>query len=94
MFEQDEAAYLAWLAAHPEGFVVNTTRPPKPGYMVLHKADCHTISQYTRNAREGGFTERQYLKVCAPTVGALAKWTAANGRPGSSFSKRCQVCGA
>ena len=39
-----DGAYLAWLRANPAGYVLNTGRTHPPEYMVLHRANCPSIS--------------------------------------------------
>jgi Family of unknown function (DUF6308) len=39
-FWRDDAGYLAWLRSHPEGYVVNCDRVPKPNYVKLHRTRC------------------------------------------------------
>ena len=91
-FSTGDESYLRWLARHQDGFVVNTTRSKWPSYMVLHRATCPTISRYTKMARPGGFTERQYIKACALDVAGLRAWVRRNGRLDGSFSSECPVC--
>ncbi len=85
----------AWRAANPRGFVINTTRRParRAAYMVRHRARCAYISQDPQLARPpGAFTERDYVKVCAPTVEELRAWAKTLGRPDGSFSNECGFC--
>jgi hypothetical protein len=92
-FKDDEAGYRRWLADHPHGFVVNTTHGVSPNYMVLHRATCSSISEYSAQSAPGGFTERQYSKACSETVQALRAWARANGRPDGTFtSEACSRC--
>src|SRR5262245_56796379 len=65
VFDKSHSDYFKWLKAHPEGFVLNTTRKKNPKYLVLHRATCRTISEYSGKQKPGGFTERDYIKVCA-----------------------------
>jgi len=60
-FIDDDAGYIRWLAAHPDGFVLNTERIPKPGYLVLHRASCPKISRLQRGATRW---TRDYIKFC------------------------------
>ena len=92
MFEGNDAGYRAWLTIHPDGYVLNTRRGIDPAYMVLHRAGCHSISQYAANAPEGAFTERNYIKVCASDLDEMRNWVRSNGRPDGSFSKECGFC--
>jgi len=60
-FVEDEDCYLRWLAEHPDLFVLNTARPPTPDYLVLHRANCHTMSGTpARGSRWTG----DYVKTC------------------------------
>jgi hypothetical protein len=92
VFDSDDNAYQAWLAANPNGYVINTRRDFEPSYMVLHRASCRTIREYTDMAGEGGFTERDYVKVCAESVSALREWVRQHGRPEGTFSNECGFC--
>ena len=69
----DEGRYFDWVAAHPDGFMVNTTRPkPSTKYLVLHLGRCGTIG----DLKGAGtiFTGGPYQKVCSPRVGELLVW--------------------
>jgi hypothetical protein len=92
VFDSDDSVYLAWLTAHPDGFVINTRRRSDPEYIVLHRATCRTISRPTAITRPGGFTERSYIKICAGSVEELRRWARGSGRPDGSFSKACGLC--
>ncbi len=85
-FSNDEQGYLDWIRSHPHGFVLNMKRSKNPNYMVLHKAGCRQISQYSKNADRGGFTERGYIKVCASDVPSLCDWVRQHDRPDGTFS--------
>jgi hypothetical protein len=91
-FAGNDQPYLRWLEAHPGGFVLDTSRNKDPGYMVLHRAACHFIARYLPPAEPGAFTERAYIKVCAPDVEGLERWVKKHGRPDGSFSRTCSVC--
>jgi hypothetical protein len=69
-FEEDDAGYLMWVNYHPDGFVVNTERPPSPRYLMLHRAACSHISRATQQGR----WTHDYLKVCAPSIAELEEW--------------------
>jgi hypothetical protein len=60
-FKDDDAGYLAWLAAHPDGFVLNTYRNPRSGYLRLHAASCRSISGIPANGARWTTT---YVKRC------------------------------
>ncbi len=85
-----EAPYLRWLQTHPQGLVVNARRRPDPGYAVLHRATCWTITRPTSQTDGAPFTARSFIKACAATETDLLAWLRA--RQGSGFSKRCAIC--
>ena len=87
-----DADYQSWLADHPNGFVVNTTRGSSPNYMVLHSASCRYISNPTHESEAGGFTERGYTKVAADDIQSLREWVMTHGRQNGSFSSECSSC--
>jgi hypothetical protein len=92
LYDDGDRAYLEWLHAYPDGFVISMYRNKSPDYMVLHKASCRLISSYNQMAKRGGFTERRYIKGCAITLADAQKWVSTNGRPDGSFSKQCVKC--
>ena len=60
--------------------------------MVLHKKGCPTITNYNEMAKEGGFTERDYVKICAMNKSELREWVEEHGRPQGTFSGNCPTC--
>src|SRR4051794_20629624 len=92
IFDADDDPYQRWLAANPHGYVINTGRSMSPSYMVLHRARCAKIRDYNEMARKGGFTERDYIKVCSTDVNDLRDWVRQHGRPDGSFSRECSIC--
>ncbi len=91
-FVDNEAGYLSWLKAHSEGLVLNAARTRAPSYMVLHRATCPLIGQYSRDTRPGSFTRREYIKICALDVESLRAWARWHGRPDGTFTSQCAVC--
>ena len=85
-----ETRYLDWLAAHPDGRVLNIRRQPDPTYAVLHRATCWTISRATQQTDGAPFTGRAYIKACATMEVDLLAWLDARQQGG--FSKRCAIC--
>lgn len=85
-FLRDDPGYLAWLAAIPYGFVLNTWPHVSAGYLVLHKASCRTIN---RQLLAGKQWTAQYGKACAGTKAELVAWAVAgtNEEPAD-----CAVC--
>jgi hypothetical protein len=60
-FIDDDAGYLRWLAANPDGYVINAARTRTSGPLVLHHASCRTINGVpSRGTRWTG----PYIKLC------------------------------
>src|SRR5688572_2478223 len=91
-FDRSDAEYLAWIRENPEGYVINVNRVPTPEYMVLHRASCTTVTELHPPATAGGFTERDYIKVCAEGIAELSEWVKQHGSPSGSFSSQCLHC--
>ena len=64
IFGKDDTEYLNWIKKNPKGFVINKFRSDNSSYKCLHKATCVRINQLPSFAISGGFTTRQYVKVC------------------------------
>jgi hypothetical protein len=92
VFDDVDDDYFEWLEKHPDGFVVNTTRNWSSKYMVLHRAACTFISKPVHEKEPGGFTERDFVKICAEEIAPLRAWVIGHGRLDGSFSKECSVC--
>jgi hypothetical protein len=85
-FRDDDAGYLAWLAAHPDGYVINIARSCSATLARVHHAGCWTISG--QNAAGVALTE-QYVKVCAEQLADLDQWAINHvGEP----IRRCGTC--
>lgn len=69
-FCDDDTNYLAWRAAHPDGYVINILRSHNPAAARLHYAKCSTIGQIARRLALTG----QYVKVCADELAELEQW--------------------
>ncbi|MGH2560168.1 MAG: hypothetical protein ACRDJH_13985 [Thermomicrobiales bacterium] len=70
-FIDDESGYLIWLSRHPNGYVVNAERVPRPNYLILHRATCGTISGMPARGR---FWSCDYSKTCNTSLEELAMW--------------------
>lgn len=85
-FRDNDAGYLTWLAAHPDGHVINIARSHKATEARVHRAACRTIRG--ENPRGGTWTA-QYVKVCAKQLDELDQW--AVNLTGEPFP-RCKNC--
>ena len=89
-FDYSDEAYLAWNAKHPRGFVVNTRRRGDPDYVVLQRASCGSVNRHRgMSDNPGGFTERNYVKVCADILRRHFQLKSGREEP---FSKICSRC--
>ena len=86
----DDLGYLAWIAAHPDGFVLNVSCVPGPLRVVLHRANCTSISNDTHAPR--AYTGRNHRKICATTEAELKFAAKDEGLRDSTFWKRCGLC--
>lgn len=86
LFDHDESGYLAWVQAHPDGFVGNMDRAGHvPQYPMVHRATHASVS----SPKIGNFTTGDYVKVCAGGLEALeADLLRRYGRAAT----RCRVC--
>jgi hypothetical protein len=71
-FQDDDEGYRRWLANHPNGFVINCERSPRPSYLMLHRATCRDISTSART----NYTTTGYIKLCALEKRDLEDWAA------------------
>ena len=90
-FDNDDVAYLEWVARNRDGYVVNVRQTLSPDYVVLHRATCSTISA---PQEPGAYTERNYRKLCGRTLADVAEAPTWCRRANGSFTKRCSICGA
>lgn len=88
VFQDQEKEYMKWLASHPKGYVVNTTKSRSIKYMVVHTSTCHSIS--SNPEKEWKFTGPDYIKICSDDPGSLQRWIKQQG--GSGFTKVCRIC--
>lgn len=91
-FNKNEEGYLDWIKNNPGGFVINLRSDKSPKEMILHRASCRSITKLYRPAKPGGFTERDYIKVCAQDIQSLREWVSKNGRQNGSFTIECSKC--
>ena len=71
IFIDNDPGYAEWLDRNPDGWVTNTTRAPSAGYLVLHRATCHTIRG---NPPRGSTWTADFIKVCSEDLNSLHDW--------------------
>ena len=77
----DETSYLAWLAANPDGYVINA-EPSGRGDVKLHRAACRTIRY------KPPFIGSSYIKICATSLEEADEWVLQRR---GSHAPRCQA---
>ncbi|MEZ0351114.1 hypothetical protein [Mycobacterium sp. pR1184] len=70
-FRNDDDGYLAWLATHSDGYVVNIASSHSVAEARVHHAHCHTING--RNPR-GGVWTGPYVKLCGNGLDDVQWW--------------------
>jgi len=85
-FAHDETAYLEWVEANQNGYVVNVDEPRYfPQYPMVHRASHKVISTPART----NYTTGNFIKVCSLDLAALEQWSHEKyGRP----LNRCAKC--
>jgi hypothetical protein len=63
----DDDAYLAWIGAHPDGYVINT-EPSGRGDMKLHRTVCRAIRY------RPPFIGLSYVKICSMSLEEADEW--------------------
>lgn len=71
-FRNNDAGYLAWLAAHPDGYVINILRGLNASTARIHRAQCRTI---IGKPPRGGQWTGPYIKICADESTQLDRWS-------------------
>jgi hypothetical protein len=84
VFREDDAGFFDWLDQHQDGYFINTTRTPKPSYLVLHRSECPHIDR-SPSVR----WTHEYVKVCSDKRAVLDTW--ASERVGGETTL-CQSC--
>ncbi|MFN8562849.1 MAG: hypothetical protein U0703_14820 [Anaerolineae bacterium] len=85
IYDDAEQAYLRWVQAHPNGYVLNAAKGEgKLASVTLHRATCRSIgsNQHTN------YTTTSYNKVCSLKKQELVDW----GRKHSRSFKECSLC--
>jgi hypothetical protein len=84
-FRDNDEGYLTWLSDHPDDFVLNADRGPRPTYLRLHRATCRTI---TGAPARGQRWTGDYIKVCGGRD-ELTAWAASEAH---GEAQSCPIC--
>lgn len=86
LFDGREHDYLAWVQAHPDGFVANVDRAQVvPQYPMIHRASHGAVS----SPRIGNFTTGDYLKFCAVDLVALERYLESRFSRPATYCRQC-----
>jgi hypothetical protein len=76
IFIDDDASYLAWISAHPTGYLLNVPRGRVDHqHMTVHRATCGHIKH-----EDMRYTTTTYYKICSMDRARLLKWVATQRR--------------
>ncbi|ACU39306.1 hypothetical protein KCV87_28015 [Actinosynnema pretiosum subsp. pretiosum] len=79
-FNEDNGSYEWWIAANPDQFVINAEHSLNPATMILHRANCRSMSSTPTN---GKTWVDEYVKICGTRRELLTRYPTA--RP-------CHLC--
>jgi len=88
VFNNDDRAYLYWLAHHRQGFVLDGRRRPKVGHLVLHRATCPDIKRAGSNRTH--WTTGAKLKACSVDLDELRARAVEESGSQSGACEKCQ----
>ena len=74
-FKNNDAGYLAWTVAHPNGFIVNVDEPQTwPDYPMVHSVAHKSMT----TAKRSNYTTGRYYKICSDDLSELEEWSKEN----------------
>ncbi len=85
-FIDDDSGFRRWRDTHPDGFIVNHEREPKPSYLKLHRSTCPTLHRVLPG--DGDNWTTAYAKTCSEDLSGLRRWAATIGGQLDS----CRTC--
>jgi len=88
-FAGDDGDWRRWMAAHPEGFVLNRPRTTRATAMTLHRVGCPALGQLSGGGN-GAAPATTTPKVCAGNAGSLVAWSRARGEGEPVPCRRCR----
>jgi hypothetical protein len=91
IFIHEDGAYLAWLARHRQGLVVDWLRKPTRKHPVLHRATCSEIRH--SSGPRSHWTTGRHLKACATDVDELREWVQEETDVPLEYCTSCQPNG-
>ncbi|HYX06132.1 MAG TPA: HNH endonuclease [Bacteroidales bacterium] len=92
VFSEKDDPYLKWMDDNPSGYVINTNRNRNTTYVTLHRSGCFTIRDYINGQQKGGYTARNYIKICSNDAQELFEWAQKNRPKVKGFNSYCKKC--
>jgi hypothetical protein len=84
VFKDDDRGFFGWLDRHPDGYLINCDRAPKPNYLVLHRPSCPHFDR-----GPGVRWTKDYIKVCSAERADLEEWAAGTVGGEVTLCSRC-----
>ncbi len=76
VFRGDDTGFIAWMGAHPDGFVLNVQRGLNPSDARVHAASCRHLARALGDfASHGRRLTHAYIKVCSQSLDDLDEWS-------------------
>ena len=91
VFDSGDKPFMEWMAANPDGFVLNTHPLGGSSYIRFHRSTCRHIGRH-EIARANAYTTNAYIKVCSNSLSDLIDWATTN-RKGATAYVTCKTCG-
>ncbi len=82
----DDAAYVAWIGRHRQGFVVDARHKPARNHLILHRSICSEIKPHKR-AR---LTTGGHIKACSLDLDELRAWAQEQTGAGLTACAECR----
>lgn len=71
MFKDDDTGFLGWIAAHPDGYVLNLARSGVNGQPTLHRAACRRFVGDPPNGTQWTHSAAKHCSLDASDLGWL-----------------------
>jgi hypothetical protein len=92
LYRNEDRAYLAWLARHRHGFVLDALRKPTRKRPVMHRAECASVKKSA--AKSTHWTTGRHVKACSSDSEELVAWAIEEYGAQPEFCPACAPAGA
>jgi|GEM_PF-1163953 len=89
IFSASDPRFETWTHRNPDGYVLVTTRNPKPLSLVLHSARCDALAEVSSTPQSSD----EYMRLCSVRYEDIRQWVDAQGfgRPPIETCSHCKV---